>query len=182
MKIIETNFEGVYVIEPAVHYDERGYFFESYNKSKVNIHGIDFEFVQDNEARSVRGVLRGLHYQLPPYGQTKLVRVTQGEVLDVILDLRPGSKTLGKYLSVILSDSNFKQLLVPTGFAHGYIVLSDIAVFNYKCDNFYDKDSERGILYSDSDLNIDWILPSSQILVSEKDQNLPSFKDHSIFI
>lgn len=182
MKIIETNFEGVSVIEPAVHYDERGYFFESYNKSKVNIHGIDFEFVQDNEARSVRGVLRGLHYQLPPYGQTKLVRVTQGEVLDVILDLRPGSKTLGKYLSVILSDSNFKQLLVPTGFAHGYIVLSDIAVFNYKCDNFYDKDSERGILYSDSDLNIDWILPSSQILVSEKDQNLPSFKDHSIFI
>jgi dTDP-4-dehydrorhamnose 3,5-epimerase len=182
MNIIQTQFEEALIIEPAVWPDSRGYFFESYNQEKFLAKGLDYNWVQDNEAKSTKGVLRGLHYQLPPYAQTKLVRVINGEVLDVIVDIRPGSATFGKHLSVILSSSNFKQMLVPRGFAHGYVVLSNEAVFAYKCDNAYNKESERGIQYNDKDLNIDWILPLDQLIISEKDnENLP-FNNHSIFM
>jgi dTDP-4-dehydrorhamnose 3,5-epimerase len=182
MKIIQTQFEEVVIIEPAVWPDSRGYFFESYNQDKFLAKGLEYNWVQDNEAKSTKGVLRGLHYQLPPYAQTKLVRVISGEVLDVIVDIRPGSATFGKHLSVVLSSSNFKQLLVPRGFAHGYVVLSDEAVFAYKCDNLYNKESERGIQYNDKDLNIDWILPLDQLLISEKDHENLAFNNHSIFM
>ncbi len=182
MNIIETNFEEVFVIEPKIWHDERGYFYESYNDQNFKNKDLNFEWVQDNEAKSTKGVLRGLHYQLPPYAQTKLVRVTQGEVLDVIVDLRPGSKTLGQHFSLILSNTNFKQLLVPRGFAHGYIVLSDTAVFAYKCDNVYNKESEAGIKYDDEQLNIDWILQKEQCIISAKDAILPTFDNHSLFI
>jgi dTDP-4-dehydrorhamnose 3,5-epimerase len=182
MKIIQTQFEEALIIEPAVWPDSRGYFFESYNHNKFLSQGLEYNWVQDNEAKSTKGVLRGLHYQLPPYAQTKLVRVISGEVLDVIVDIRPGSATFGKHLSVVLSSSNFKQMLVPRGFAHGYVVLSNEAVFAYKCDNAYNKESERGIQYNDKDLNIDWILPLDQLIISEKDnENLP-FNNHSIFM
>jgi dTDP-4-dehydrorhamnose 3,5-epimerase len=179
MTISETNFDGVFVMEPKVWYDERGYFFESFNESVLKTSGLLFNWVQDNEARSVKGVLRGLHYQLPQHAQTKLVRVIEGEVLDVIVDLRPQSKTFGKHLSIILSSTNFKQLLVPRGFAHGYVVLSDVALFSYKCDNYYEKTSEAGIKYDDTDLGIDWILQPDMYTVSEKDKFLPSFSNHT---
>jgi dTDP-4-dehydrorhamnose 3,5-epimerase len=182
MNIIKTQFEDVMIIEPSIWPDSRGYFFESYNLETSRKFGLEYTWVQDNEAKSTKGVLRGLHYQLPPYAQTKMVRVVQGEVLDVILDIRPGSRTFGQHLSVILSGSNFKQLLVPRGFAHGYVVLSDEAVFSYKCDNYYHKDSERGIAYNDPTLGIDWILPKEQHILSEKDIVLPRFDDHSTFI
>jgi dTDP-4-dehydrorhamnose 3,5-epimerase len=177
MNVIKTHFADVVVIEPKVFTDDRGYFFESYNLERYATHGIDYNFVQDNEAKSTKGVLRGLHYQLPPYAQTKLVRVIQGEVLDVIVDIRQGSATFGKSFSIILSATNFKQLLVPRGFAHGYVVLSDEATFAYKCDNFYNKESERGIKYNDPDLSINWILNSSELILSDKDNLLPSFKE-----
>ena len=181
MNVIKTLFEDVVVLEPKVWNDSRGYFFESYNEEKMIANGLNYKFVQDNEAKSTKGVLRGLHYQLPPYAQTKLVRVTEGEVLDVIVDLRKNSKTFGKVFSLILSSTNFKQLLVPKGFAHGYIVLSETAVFAYKCDNFYHKDSERGVRFDDEELNINWILNSVEFLVSDKDLILPSFKNHAPF-
>ena len=181
MNVIKTLFEDVVVLEPKVWDDNRGYFFESYNEEKMIANGLNYKFVQDNEAKSTKGVLRGLHYQLPPYAQTKLVRVTEGEVLDVIVDLRKNSKTFGKVFSLLLSSTNFKQLLVPKGFAHGYIVLSETAVFAYKCDNFYHKDSERGVRFNDEDLNINWILSSAEFIVSDKDLILPSFKNHAPF-
>lgn len=181
MNVIKTLFEDVVVLEPKVWNDSRGYFFESYNEEKMIANGLNYKFVQDNEAKSTKGVLRGLHYQLPPYAQTKLVRVTEGEVLDVIVDLRKNSKTFGKVFSLILSSTNFKQLLVPKGFAHGYIVLSETAVFAYKCDNFYHKESERGVRFNDEDLNINWILSSAEFIVSDKDLILPSFKNHAPF-
>ena len=181
MNVIKTLFEDVVVLEPKVWNDSRGYFFESYNEEKMIANGLNYKFVQDNEAKSTKGVLRGLHYQLPPYAQTKLVRVTEGEVLDVIVDLRKNSKTFGKVFSLLLSSTNFKQLLVPKGFAHGYIVLSETAVFAYKCDNFYHKDSERGVRFNDEDLNINWILSSAEFIVSDKDLILPSFKNHAPF-
>jgi dTDP-4-dehydrorhamnose 3,5-epimerase len=177
MTITKTNFEGVFVIEPKIWHDDRGYFYESYNEGIFHDNGLQFNWVQDNEAKSTKGVLRGLHFQKPPHAQTKLVRVVQGEVLDVIVDLRPDSNTFGQHLSVLLSSKNFKQLLVPRGFAHGYIVLSDEAIFSYKCDNFYAKESESGIKYNDADLNIDWILSKDQHSISPKDEVLPYFKD-----
>jgi dTDP-4-dehydrorhamnose 3,5-epimerase len=182
MNLIKTHFEEVVIIEPAVWPDSRGYFFESYNMERAVQNGLEYEWVQDNEAKSTKGVLRGLHYQLPPYAQTKLVRVVQGEVLDVIVDIRPGSRTFGQHLSIILSGSNFKQLLVPRGFAHGYVVLSDEAIFSYKCDNIYHKDSERGIAYDDPALGINWILPKENHIVSDKDMVLPGIDNHSTFI
>lgn len=182
MKIIQTRFEEVLIIEPAVWIDSRGYFFESYNHQKFLANGIDYTWVQDNEAKSTKGVLRGLHYQLPPYAQTKLVRVISGEVLDVIVDIRPGSATFGQHLSVILSSTNFKQLLVPRGFAHGYVVLSDEAIFAYKCDNTYNKESEHGIQYDDNYLAIDWIIKKDQLILSDKDQHNLPFNNHSIFM
>ncbi len=178
MELINTSFEGVQVISPTLFKDERGHFFESYQKEKWAL-GVDF--IQDNEAFSTKGVLRGLHYQLPPYAQSKLVRVVKGEVLDVIVDLRPGSATFGKHLSLILSGTNQKQMFVPKGFAHGYIVLSNEAIFAYKCDAYYHKESEAGIKWDDPALGIDWILSNDHIILSQKDKELPLFQDHIPF-
>ncbi len=181
MKVIKTNFEDLFVIEPVIWGDSRGYFFESYNQHKYIENGLRFDWIQDNESFSSRGVLRGLHYQLPPFAQTKLVRVAHGEVLDVVVDIRKESKTYGKSFSVILSGTNKKQLLVPKGFAHGYVVLSPSALFLYKVDNVYSAESEAGIRFDDPDLAIDWILPSSEIIQSEKDAANSSFANHVPF-
>ena len=178
MNVIKTNFEGLFVFEPKVWGDQRGYFFESYNKITLKEKGFDFDWMQDNESYSERGVLRGLHYQLPPYAQTKLVRVAHGEVLDVVVDIRKDSKTYGKSFSIILSGTNKKQLLVPRGFAHGYVVLSPTALFLYKVDNVYNADSDAGIRYDDPSLAIDWIVPADEIIQSDKDKANPSFVNH----
>lgn len=179
MIIEETGFEGLLVFKPNVFGDHRGYFFESFNQQKFGqLTGHDITFVQDNESSSGYGVIRGLHYQLPPHGQSKLVRVISGEVLDVALDIRPGSATFGKYFSIILNGDNKLQLFIPKGFAHGYSVLSRQAVFAYKCDAFYHQEFETGILYNDTDLNIDWLIPADRQLISEKDKNQKSFLDH----
>ncbi|MBK7638162.1 MAG: dTDP-4-dehydrorhamnose 3,5-epimerase [Saprospiraceae bacterium] len=181
MAWIKTNFQGVWVFEPRVWNDQRGYFVETYNASGLPDELQDISFVQDNEAASVRGVLRGLHYQLPPHAQSKLVRVVQGEVLDVIVDLRKESSTFGQHLSVILNDIQKKQLFVPKGFAHGYVVLSPTAIFAYKCDAFYNFSAEAGIKYDDPVLGIDWLLPAEECLVSDKDRILPTFDQHTPF-
>jgi len=178
MKITTSTIEGVYIIEPNVFGDDRGYFMESYSKSLLTELGIDNDFVQDNESFSTQGVLRGLHYQCGEYAQAKLVRVIQGEVLDVIVDIRPKSKTYGEHFGIRLSGENKMQMLVPRGMAHGYIVLSDTAIFAYKCDNEYNKASEGGLLFNDPKLKIDWILDPSSFLVSEKDIVLPVFGEH----
>lgn len=178
MKITTNTIEDVYIIEPNVYGDDRGYFMESYSKSMLAELGITNDFVQDNEAFSTKGVLRGLHYQCGKHAQAKLVRVIQGEVLDVIVDVRLDSKTYGEHFGIRLSGENKMQMLVPRGMAHGYIVLSDTAIFAYKCDNGYNKASEGGLLYNDPKLKIDWILDPSSFLVSEKDTVLPIFGDH----
>ncbi len=178
MKATETKLKGCYVIEPSVFNDDRGYFFESYNKGKFDdLIGSKVDFVQDNESFSTKGVLRGLHFQKGAHAQAKLVRVTHGEVLDVAVDIRPDSSTFLQVVTERLSAENKKQLFVPKGFAHGFIVLSDTVVFNYKCDNFYNKASERGIIYNDKTLNIDWLLDYKDFLVSEKDLVLPTVKE-----
>ena len=171
----KTSIEGVYVITPEVYGDKRGYFFESYNKKNFLNAGINIDFVQDNESKSHRGVLRGLHFQ-KKYPQSKLVRVVKGEVFDVAVDLRKDSKTFGKYESVILSEENQKQFLIPKGFAHGFLVLSDEAKFVYKCDDFYHPEDEGGIIYNDPDININWPFLDN-IELSEKDKKHPSFKE-----
>lgn len=171
----KTSIEGVYVITPKVYGDKRGYFFESYNKKDFLNAGINIDFVQDNESKSHRGVLRGLHFQ-KKYPQSKLVRVVKGEVFDVAVDLRKNSKTFGKYESVILSEENQKQFLIPKGFAHGFLVLSDEAKFVYKCDDFYHPEDEGGIIYNDPDININWPFLDN-IELSEKDKKHPSFKE-----
>lgn len=171
----KTSIEGVYVITPKVYGDKRGYFFESYNKKDFLNAGINIDFVQDNESKSHRGVLRGLHFQ-KKYPQSKLVRVVKGEVFDVAVDLRKDSKTFGKYESVILSEENQKQFLIPKGFAHGFLVLSDEAKFVYKCDDFYHPEDEGGIIYNDPDININWTFLDN-IELSEKDKKHPSFKE-----
>lgn len=176
MPFIETEFPGLKVYEPRVFADERGYFFESFNQRTFEEGGIFCNFVQDNQARSTRGVLRGLHFQTGEYAQAKLVRVLEGAVLDVVVDLRPESPTYGKWYSIELTAENKRQLFVPRGFAHGYVVLSDTAEFFYKCDNFYSKAHEGGIIYNDPSLNIDWQLPVDQFIVSEKDRVLPTFQ------
>ncbi len=178
MEILNTHIEGLKVIIPKIWEDSRGYFYESYQKEKYYNAGIQMEFVQDNEAYSKYGTIRGLHYQLPPKAQAKLVRVTQGEVLDVVVDIRPKSKTYGQSLSVILNDINKKQLFIPEGFAHGYAVLSASAVFTYKCNQFYAPDFEGGIQVNDSTLNIDWIVPQIDRIISDKDAQLPLFGQH----
>ena len=178
MKITTSTIEGVYIIEPNVFGDDRGYFMESYSKSLLTELGIDNDFVQDNESFSTQGVLRGLHYQCGECAQAKLVRVIQGEVLDVIVDVRPDSKTYGEHFGIRLSGENKMQMLVPRGMAHGYIVLSDTAIFAYKCDNEYNKASEGGLLFNDPKLKIDWILDPSSFFVSEKDIVLPVFGEH----
>lgn len=175
MKITETTLHGLLIIEPSVFEDPRGYFFESYNYQPYIDAGINAHFVQDNESKSVRGVVRGLHYQLNPFAQAKLVRVIQGAVFDVAVDLRKGSPTFGQWFGVEVNSTSKQQLYVPRGFAHGFSVLSDTAVFTYKCDNSYNKDSERAINALDPKLGIDWKLDKSELLVSEKDQFAPLF-------
>ncbi len=177
MPFIETGLPGLKVFEPRVFSDARGYFFEVYNEQLFCEAGIDARFVQDNESKSQRGVLRGLHYQLDPMAQAKLVRVVEGEVLDVVMDIRKGSPTFGKVYSIVLSAENKKQLFIPRGFAHGFSVLSNTVIFQYKCDNFYSKESEGGIAYNDPSLAIDWGFDLSEAIVSDKDKNLPLFKD-----
>lgn len=178
---IETEIRDLWIFEPKVFGDDRGYFFESYNQNTFAETGLDIHFVQDNEAKSSRGVLRGLHYQTGKAAQSKLVRVIYGEVLDVVVDIRPNSETYGKSFSIFLSGTNKKQLFVPKGFAHGYVVLSEEALFVYKCDEFYSKESEGGIIYNDPTLNINWQIPESELLLSEKDRILPNFGVHKRF-
>lgn len=182
MKIEKTYIKDLVIVEPIIFGDERGYFFESYSKTKFEDLGIKIDFVQDNQSFSNKGTLRGLHYQNPPFAQTKLIRVLDGEIIDVAVDLRKDSPTYGKSFSVLLSSENKKQLLVPQGFAHGFSVLSDTASVLYKCDEFYNKDSEGGIKYDDPSLNIDWGISLKEAIVSEKDEILPFIENcNSLF-
>jgi dTDP-4-dehydrorhamnose 3,5-epimerase len=180
MKIEKTPLADCYIIHDTVHGDHRGYFFESFNrKTFVSETGMDIDFVQDNQSKSQKGVLRGLHFQEGEHAQAKLVRVLQGRVLDVVVDLRKSSATFGKSFSIELSEDSHQQLFVPRGFAHGFLVLSETAVFFYKCDNYYNKASERGIIFNDTDLAIDWQLSEKDLILSEKDQVLPTFLEIS---
>ena len=176
MEIINTSIEGLVIIQPKVFEDERGYFMESYKESFIKENFPDIHFIQENESKSSYGVIRGLHFQKPPFEQTKLVRVIEGEVLDVAVDIRQKSPTFGKWESVILSGKNKKQLLIPKGFAHGFIVHSNKAIFSYKVDTPYKKESEKGIIYNDKSLNIDWGIDEKEIIISQKDLNLKEFK------
>ena len=177
MKIIETPIPGLLIIEPQVFADQRGYFLESYNQQKLEEAGISTIFVQDNESKSGKGVIRGLHYQLAPYAQTKLVRVIQGRVYDVAVDCRNGSPTFGQAFGLELSEENKLQFFIPQGFAHGFSVLSETAVFSYKCDAFYNPEVDRGIRYNDPALKINWEIDTSEAIVSDKDAMLPLFAD-----
>lgn len=179
MEIIETNMPGLIVLKPRVFEDGRGYFYESYNQQKLLAHDLNIQFVQDNQSKSSRGVIRGLHFQNPPHAQTKLVRALQGEILDVAVDIRKGSPTYGHWHAELLSEENKLQMLVPKGFAHGFSVLSDTAVVFYKCDDFYHPETEGGILFNDTDLAIDWNIPMEEALVSEKDKKLSHFREFS---
>lgn len=177
MTFIKTDFPGLLIIEPTVYTDSRGYFFESYNENNFKAAGIDIKFVQDNQSKSSYGVIRGLHYQLAPYAQTKLIRVLSGVIMDAVVDLRKGSPTYGKSFSLELSAQNNRQLFIPKGFAHGFSVLSQQAEIIYKCDAFYHKASEAGIAYNDLELNIDWQISAHQSIISDKDLVNPLFKD-----
>lgn len=179
MKIIETAIEGVVIIEPRLFKDERGYFFESFSQREFEEKIRKISFVQDNESKSSYGVLRGLHFQKPPYAQSKLVRVIKGAVLDVAVDIRKGSPTFGKHVAVELIEENHLQLFIPRGFAHGFSVLSQEVIFQYKCDNFYAPQSEGALAWDDSDLNINWRIPTNQIILSEKDKHHEKLKDAS---
>ena len=176
MEIRKTNIEGLLVLVPTVYQDARGYFFESYHRDLLRDQGIDLEFVQDNQSRSVRGVIRGLHYQKEPRAQTKLVRVTEGSIYDVAVDLRKDSPTFGHWFGIELTSDNFLQLLIPKGFAHGFSVLSDRATLYYKCDDYYHLQSESGIRFDDPDLGIDWKIEPGRAIISEKDRGLPFLK------
>lgn len=169
-----TDFAGLFIFEPKIHADERGYFFESYNEKTFQKEQITTRFVQDNQSYSSYGVIRGLHFQLNPYAQTKLVRVLSGRILDVVVDVRKGSRTFGRHFSIELSGDNKKQLYIPAGFAHGFSVLSPTAEILYKCDAFYNKESESGICYNDPELAIDWQIPVDRAIVSPKDRELPA--------
>ncbi len=175
MEIIKTKIPDLLIVKPAVFEDNRGYFFESYNKEKFLSEGVDQNFVQDNESKSMKGVLRGLHFQAPPFAQGKLVRVMKGAVLDVAVDIRKQSPTYGQWASIVLTESNKWMHWVPPGFAHGFVTLEDSTVFFYKCTNVYNKNSEGSIRWNDPDLNIDWGI--EQPLLSDKDQTAPLFKD-----
>ena len=177
MKVIGTEIEGVFILEPRVFGDDRGYFFESFSLKHFEEKVSKTVFVQDNESKSKYGVLRGLHYQLPPYTQAKLVRVVKGRVLDVAVDIRRGSPTFGKYVAVELSEENKLQFFLPKGFAHGFAVLSEEAIFQYKCDEYYAPDYEGAICFDDPDLGIDWRLPLEDIILSEKDKKHPRLRD-----
>lgn len=176
MKITQTNLNGCFILEPKIFKDDRGSFFESYNNKVFKEDtGLDINFVQDNQSVSNRGIIRGLHIQRGEFAQSKLVRVIKGEVLDVVVDVRKNSKTFGKIFSCILSETNNKQLFIPKGFLHGFSVLVDNTIFAYKCDEYYNKKSEYGVMYNDPDLNIDWKLNQEEIILSEKDKELNSF-------
>jgi dTDP-4-dehydrorhamnose 3,5-epimerase len=177
MKIISTEFKDLFVLNPKVLGDDRGYFMESFSKRTLLEAGIDLNFVQDNQSSSRRGVLRGLHFQIAPYAQTKLVRVISGVILDVVVDLRKDEHTFGKYFSIELSAENKKQVLVPKGFAHGFITLSDQAEVFYKCDEYYHPEADRGILFSDPALAINWKLGNTDFILSEKDKKHPIFAE-----
>jgi dTDP-4-dehydrorhamnose 3,5-epimerase len=177
MEIIQTPIEGLIVIKPRVFNDARGFFFESYSEKKFTENGINIHFCQDNLSKSTYGVVRGLHYQLNPHSQTKLVSVVQGAVWDVAVDLRKNSATFGQWYGVELTEENHLQFLIPQGFAHGFSVLSQTAVFTYKCDDFYNPALEGGILYNDPALNIDWKIPADKAIISEKDTKHPLLKD-----
>lgn len=178
LTVKKTPLQGCIILKPIEFRDSRGIFCETYNKKDFKkATGIDIEFVQDNQSISSYGVLRGLHFQRGAMAQAKLVRVIKGKVLDIVVDLRKDSKTFGDHFSLILDDVANEQLFVPCGFAHGFVTLSEISVFSYKCDNFYDKDSEGGIFYNDATLAIDWHLPKEDLIISEKDLRLPSFKE-----
>ena len=176
MTIEKTTIADLIVLHPSVYKDDRGYFFEAFNKEQFEKNNLDYHFIQDNQSFSKRGVIRGLHFQIGRYAQTKLVRVLEGEILDVAVDLRAESATYGQHFSIVLSAENKRQLLVPAGFAHGFSVLSDSASVLYKVDQLYHRDSERGIRYDDATLNIDWQVDSNAIIVSEKDAILPGFE------
>ncbi|HKI90433.1 MAG TPA: dTDP-4-dehydrorhamnose 3,5-epimerase [Draconibacterium sp.] len=177
MKIIKTRFPGLIIIEPDVFEDDRGYFLETFHKEKYKEAGIDVNFSQDNESKSVRGVVRGLHYQLQPFAQGKLVRVIQGKVFDVAVDLRKGSPTFGEWFGTELDDVSKKQMFVPRGFAHGFSVLSETAIFSYKCDNVYSRENERGINLADPKLGIDWKINQENQIISGKDKLAPVFEE-----
>lgn len=177
MNIIKTEIDGVVIIEPRLFKDDRGYFFESYSEKDFNAQVREIRFVQDNESKSSYGVLRGLHFQKPPYAQSKLVRVIKGAVLDVTVDIRKGSPTFGKHVAVELTEDNHRQFFIPRGFAHGFSVLTPEVIFQYKCDNFYAPQSEGALAWDDPDLGIDWRIPSDKIILSEKDRHHPRLKD-----
>jgi dTDP-4-dehydrorhamnose 3,5-epimerase len=177
MPFIQTPIPNLLVFEPKIHEDSRGYFFESFNLQTFRAEGIEINFVQDNQSSSNYGVIRGLHYQLDPFAQVKLIRVLSGRILDVAVDIRKGSPAFGKIFSIELSAENKKQLFIPAGFAHGFSVLSDKAEVLYKCDSFYNKDSEAGILYNDPSLYIDWKIPAGKEIISEKDKKLSLFAE-----
>ena len=177
MEVIKTAIDGVVIIEPKIFGDHRGYFFESFSERAFNSQVREVKFVQDNESKSCYGVVRGLHFQKPPYAQAKLVRVVKGKVLDVAVDLRKGSPTYGRHVAVELSEDNHRQVFIPKGFAHGFAVLSQEAVFQYKCDEYYEPSSEGALAWDDPDLGIDWGLPPDQVKLSEKDKNHPCLKD-----
>lgn len=178
MNIISTGFNDLFVLEPLVLGDERGYFMESFSKRTLTASGIDLNFVQDNQSSSRKGVLRGLHFQNAPYAQSKLVRVLSGEILDVVVDLRKEETTFGKYFSLELSADNKKQLLVPKGFAHGFVVLSEQAEVFYKCDEYYNPQSDGGILYNDPAIGIDWRFSAGELTLSEKDKSHPKLSEN----
>jgi dTDP-4-dehydrorhamnose 3,5-epimerase len=177
MNIIKTEIEGLTIIEPRIFKDARGYFFESFSQREFEEKVCRTTFVQDNESYSRYGVVRGLHFQQEPFSQAKLVRVVKGAVLDVAVDIRKDSPTYGKHATIELTEENHRMLFIPRGFAHGFAVLSDEVVFQYKCDNYYAPQSERGIAWNDPDLNIDWRIPADQIILSDKDTKYPWFKD-----
>lgn len=178
MKIQQTDIEGVLLVEPNVFADERGYFMESFSEQYFEAQaGVKVHFVQDNESRSHKGVVRGLHFQKGEYAQAKLVRVTQGRVLDVAVDIRPDSPTFGRYVAIELSAANHRQMFIPKGFAHGYLTLEDDTVFQYKCDEYYHPESEGGIAWNDPQIAVDWGVAEGEITLSEKDQNRPFLKD-----
>ena len=177
MEVLKTEIEGPVIIEPRIFKDDRGYFFESFSQKEFEAKVLKTTFVQDNESKSSYGVLRGLHFQASPFAQSKLVRVIKGAVLDVAVDIRIGSPTYGKYVSVELTEDNHRQFFVPRGFAHGFSVLTDEVIFQYKCDNFYSPQSEGALAWDDRELNIDWKIPTDKVVLSDKDKHHPSLKE-----
>lgn len=177
MNVIKTDIEGVVIIEPRLFRDDRGYFFESFSQREFDEKVRPIRFVQDNESKSSYGVLRGLHFQKPPFAQSKLVRVIKGAVLDVAVDIREGSPTFGRYVAVELTEGNHLQFFIPRGFAHGFSVLTDEVIFQYKCDNFYAPQSEGALAWDDPDLDINWKIPADKVLLSEKDKHHPRLKE-----